>query len=112
VQSLDSHAPVSIRRRELLLHSGGEAMHFVPALIQCDLRAQPSDHAERAVAAALRGIHRQRDEDLGCSGRADLCASNLPKRGQHNADDAMGRPVQDDRTADDRPISAKRAHPE
>ena len=112
LRPLDPHAPVSIGVRELLLHAGGESTHLVPGLIQRDLLAQARDHAERVVAAVLRGIHRQRDEDLPRAGRSDLRASDLPKRGRHDADDLVADTVQGDRLTDHRRISAKRAYPQ
>ena len=85
MQALDPHAPVSIRGREFLLHAGGEALHFVPGLIQRHLRAQPSNHPQRGYYGSRR-IHRQRDEDLRSGGHLDLRASDLAKRGRHDTD--------------------------
>ena len=109
VQALDPHAPVSIRGREFLLHAGGEALHFVPGLIQRHLRAQPSNHPQRVVTTALRRIHRQRDEDLRSGGHSDLRASDLAKRGRHDTDNLVAM-RSGDRAADDGRI-AKPAYP-
>ena len=91
LRPLDPHVPVAIGVRELVLHAGGESTHLVPGLIQRDLLTEARDHAERVVAAVLRGIHQEGDEDLPRADRSDLRAPDLAKRGWHDADDLVVR---------------------
>jgi hypothetical protein len=112
-QPLDTHAPVRVRRRKLLLQSAGHGAHVVSCLLERHATAQPSDNPQRVVAAVLpRRIDRHRQEDLRACCPGGLRPSDFAERLRHHADDLIAFAVERNRAPDDPGVAAKPRSPQ